>query len=158
MPLHRDTEARGRALDGLDDSVGGGRGDREAFSCLSDGLMMAAVDLQHFAAAEFFLHHARERGAWRYPYLVRDGGRRRIDLMAERLVQLRRDVLHERAARGDVDHLQPATDRQQRRALRQRELGERQLERVAGRVWFVRVRMARVAIVRGIDVAASGKK
>ena len=78
--------------------------------------------------------------------------------MAERLVHLRGDVLRERAARSDVDDLESAADGEQRRVVRQRELRERELERVARGVRLVRFRMPRVAIVRGIDVAAAGEE
>ena len=52
--------ARG-ALDRFDDAIGRGRGDVNPSRGLLDGLVMAAVDLQHFAVGELFLHDARER-------------------------------------------------------------------------------------------------
>ena len=105
MPLHRETEAARRALDRFDDAIGRGRGDGESSCGLVDGLVMAAVDLEYFAVDELFPHDVREHAPGRYPYFVRDGERRGIDLMAERLVDLRRNVLRQRSAGRDVDDL-----------------------------------------------------
>jgi hypothetical protein len=89
---------------------------------------------------------------------VRDRERRGIDLMTERLVDLRRNVLRQRPARRDVDDLQSAAHREQRRIARESKLCERQLVRIARGVRFVRFRMPRVAVVRGVDVAAAGEE
>ena len=78
--------------------------------------------------------------------------------MAERLVDLRRNVLRERSAGGDVDDLQSAAHREQRRVACEGKLRKRKLERIARRVRFVRLRMPRVAVVGGVDVAAAGKE
>ena len=53
---------------------------------------------------------------------------RDVEAVRERSRNLRRDVLHERAAARDVEHLYPTTNRKNRQTARPRFVDERQLE------------------------------
>ena len=85
-----------------------------------DRLMMAAV---HFAGVvgQPLAHQRREQRVLLDPDLVREGEglvRRARQAVLERAGELRRDVLHERAAAGDVQHLDAAADREDRQIAR----------------------------------------
>ena len=56
---------------------------------------------------------------------------RNLDGMIQVGYDRRRDVLHQRAARGDVEHLDAAADREERHVARERGLRQRDLERIA---------------------------
>ncbi len=116
VPLDAEAEARGRILDRFDDAVGRRGGHAEARRDGLDRLMVPAVDLagvarrsaaraSAVASSESFSSQtscARSNG-W-------CGGT--VRLCVERARHLRRDVLHERAAAGDVQHLHAAADRE----------------------------------------------
>jgi hypothetical protein len=117
--------------------------------------MMPAVHLQHLAAGELLLHQAGQRGSRCHPDFVRNRRQRRIHLVADRLIHPGWNVLHQRAAGGDVDDLQATADGQHRRVARQRQPRELQLERVADRVGRAGPRVDRLAVVCGIHISAS---
>ena len=82
-----------------------------------DRLMMPAVDVAGVARLAGVAGEPREQRVLLDPDFVRqvDGGvRRNRELVLERSGQLAGDVLHQRAAAGDVEHLDAAADREQR--------------------------------------------
>ena len=77
--------------------------------------------------------------------------------MGERARDLRRNVLHERAAACDVEHLNPAADREDRQLPRASGGDERDLELVAPLFSLVDRRVRGLAISRRRDVGAAGQ-
>ena len=73
-------------------------------------------------------------------------------------VDRRRDVLHERAAGGDVQHLGAAADREQRQVGRHRPARQIDLELVAPRLGIFDRRVPLLAVEHGVDVAAAGQE
>ena len=69
-----------------------------------------------------------------------------------------RDVLHQRAAGGDVQHLGAAADRQQRHVAGHRAARQIDLELVAARLRVVGQRVAILAVEDRVDVAAAGQQ
>ena len=78
--------------------------------------------------------------------------------MLQRAGDLRRDVLHERAAAGDVQHLHAAADGENRQIARAGGRDEGDLELVARRIDVLDPLMRRLAVSRGLDVAAAGQQ
>ena len=84
---------------------------------LLDRLVMAAVRFARVGVAQAFAHQAREQRVLVDPHFVREVVglvRRHRPAVLQRAGHLGRDVLHERAAAGDVQDLDAAADREDR--------------------------------------------
>ena len=71
---------------------------------------------------------------------------------------LERDVLHERAAKRDVQHLDPSAHAQERKTAVDRALDELELERVASRVRVGQVLARLLPVAARVDVAAAAEQ
>jgi hypothetical protein len=87
-----------------------------------------------------------------------DGVKRRINLMAKRLVDLRGNVLDERSPGRHIEHLQAAADSQRRSIFRKRKLGQLELERIAGGFSKMRFWVTGLVIMNGIQIVAARKQ
>ena len=134
VPLHADAErARSARSMAFDDAVGAPSADATSPSpSRADRLMVPAVDAaactrrrrsRPSAACEPRAGHDRD--------VVRDGVLRFVDAVRQIGRHRRRDVLHQRAAGGDVQHLRAAADREERHVRRHRAAREIDLELVA---------------------------
>ncbi len=144
VPLHADAELGVGLLDRLDHAVGR-RGRRDqAGPDATDGLMVAAVDAAACARRRPTAPSARSS---REPGVdvngVGFGALRLDDAVRERRGDRRGDVLHERAAGGDVEHLRAAADGEERQVGRHRAAGEIDLELVASRLGILDRRVPR---------------
>ena len=79
--------------------------------------------------------------------------RRHDQAVLQRAAHFRRNILDERAARGDVQHLHAAADREDGQIARARRHDEGNLELVARRIDLFQLLMGRLAVSRGLDVA-----
>jgi hypothetical protein len=70
---------------------------------------------------------------------------------------LRRDVLHERAAQGDVEDLDATADRERGQRASAGRLDERDLERVAPVVGVAQLGVRRTPVATGAHVLAAGE-
>src|SRR5688572_17418117 len=130
VPLHADAEPLARVLDGFDDTVGCRRRDDESAPHLLHRLMMTTVH-RAGVAVNPLAQQLVEQGALGDPDVVGDGERRVAHLMGERFRQLTRDVLHQGAAAGNVQHLDAPADPKQRDISVARALCQLELEAVA---------------------------
>src|SRR5215213_7010303 len=113
VPLDAEAEARRWILDRFDDAVGRGRGDAESFGDLLHRLMMPAVRFARVGVAQALTQQAREQRVLVDPDFVREVVglvRRDRPVMFQRTGELGRDVLYQRAAARDVQHLDAAAD------------------------------------------------
>ena len=121
----------------------------------ADRLMVPAVD----PARARRVHGAAERlvqpRSARDADVVRHAVLRDVDAVRQLRRHRRRDVLHERAAGGDVEDLRAAADRQERQVRVHRAAREIDLELVAPGLGVVDLGMPRLAVEDRIDVAAA---
>ena len=94
----------------------------------------------------------------RDPDLVRHGVARLADVVVEGAVHLGRDVLHEVAAEGDVQHLHAPANCQHRQVGGERGPHQRDLEGVAAGLGGRRSSGGPGAVERRVDVAAAGQQ
>jgi len=153
MPLHAEHEARARQLDRLGQLV-------ELRAARDDEAVADAVDALVVMAqrpVRLLARGARGQGARRQPDLVVGTLKRsRIATVVVMAVALGQ-VLQQRAAAGDVEHLHPAADPEERQIPLDRALGQRDLERVALRVDVDGRGVHGLAVGGGVDVRAAGE-
>ncbi len=160
VPLHAEAEARRGILDRLDDAVGRGRGRDEAGRDRLDRLMMAAVHGDRLVHQPF-AHQSRQQRILVDPDVVRQlVGQvlRHRQAVRQRAGDLRRDVLHQRAAAGDVQDLHAAADRENRQVAPARRGNQRDLELVPSRLRLLDRGMRRFAVSRRRHVGAAGQQ
>ena len=90
---------------------------RKPFGHALDRLMVAAVDFAGIGIAQTFAHQPAEQRVFLEPDLVRQVERlmgRHGQLMREGARHLARNVLDQGAAKGDVEHLHAAANREDR--------------------------------------------
>src|SRR5262245_37240009 len=161
MPLDPDANCGGGIFDGLDDTVGCGRGDLEPFSHLLDRLMMTAVDVETVRTCEAVDHQAGENGVLVDPDLVCEIEGlvwRHGQAMFERPGYLRRDVLNQGSAAGDIQELDATTDTEKRQVAFSRFLNQRDLEGIPLGIDVYDGRMTRFAEKGGINVFTTGQQ
>src|SRR5262249_52317450 len=161
MPLDPDAKCGSGIFDGLDDAVGRGRGDLEPFRHLLDRLMMTAVDVEAVRAGETVGHQAGENRVLVEPDLMREIEGlvwRHGQAMFERAGYLRRDVLNQRSAAGDIQELNATTDREKREVAFSRLVDQRDLEGIPLRIDIYDRGMTRFAEKGGIDVFTAGQQ
>src|SRR5262245_3550076 len=104
VPLHADAEdVAVVGLDRLDHAIAGARGDVKAGGDRLHRLVVAAVDGDNWTGG-IDPEQGRERRSRSDVDLVGREVLRLVDAVGERLRNLGRNVLHERAARGDVQY------------------------------------------------------
>src|SRR5438105_8249801 len=141
MPLHAEAEAAARVFDRFDDTVRRAcRGD-EPFAEIFDGLMMAAVHVARIRILEPFTKGAVEEAAGVQPHLVRDREARLLDPMLDVRADFLGDVLDERAAARDVQDLDAAADREDRKVGLDRPPHQLDFVLVAARLRWIEGRM-----------------
>ena len=134
MPLDAEAKARRRILDRLDHAVRRRRRRDEAGRDVLHRLMVAAVDFAAPRPPSRSRISLRQQRILVDPDLVRQLVRlvlRHRQPVRQRAGDLRRDVLHQRAAAGDVEHLHAAADREDRQVAGARRRDQRDLELVA---------------------------
>ena len=109
MPLYAKYALR-LIFNRLDDPVFRACGDREAGGRVPDGLVVEGVDGHLFAAVDL----REQRTGLEIQTVRRVVAVRRGLLMAERFRNLRREILIQRAAEGDVQDLFPPADAEDR--------------------------------------------
>ena len=155
MPLHTQHPPGvvfGR-LDPLDDAVGRARGHPQRRSGPVDRLMVRGVDGDVTGT-----ERAREPRPRLHLHVVDTPGPRRRGIVGERPWHLAGNVLHERSAKGDVEHLYAATNRQRRQAPLTCLGDEPELPGIAPGMHLTERRMACSAIVGWIDVLSAGEE
>ena len=121
-------------------------------------LMVPAIDAERITLVQFFLHQRPHHAALGQPDFVGHGIERGAHPVFRRTRNLIRDVLHERAAGGHVQHLQTAADRQHGQVGLERPSSQRQFVLVALGVHLLHARVTRLAVPLRIQVYASGQQ
>ena len=153
VPEHAEREALAGQLDRLDQVVlDRAAGDHQALAELVDPLVMVRLDPDPLAPRR----PARRAMPGASAHLVVAEGPRRCArwlVVADEL----RQVLVERAAAGDVEHLHPAADAEQRHVALERAPRQRELEAVALGPGALRLGVRLGAVAGRVDVGAAGE-
>src|SRR5437016_5637710 len=144
MPEDAEGEAPRRILDRLDGAVLGHRGHAQPLAEAPESLMVVRLDRR--ALAEQLPEPASRLE--RDVVVREDAGRVLVLLVADDV----REVLHEVAAKRDVQDLRAAADREHRQVARERRLEQRQLGAVALRHEAERLRMRLLPVELRIEV------
>ncbi len=136
-------------LERLDDAVGRAGGDGQAVADRGDALVVDRVDVDLVRPVD----RGQPRARLQQHGMGRAGGRHVLEVVIGEPGG--RQVLHERPAERDVEHLRAAADPQQRGAVLERGEDDLALGGVAVGLDVVREAGLRRAVGRGLDVAAA---
>ncbi len=158
MPLDAEAEPGGGIFDRFDDAVGSGGGHLKALGYAFHRLMVPAVHLARVGIAQTLAHQLPEQRVLVDPDLVRQRVRlvrRPVEVVRQRARHLRWNVLDEGAAARDVQHLDAAADREDRKVARAGIFDERQLEFVTARLRLDQRRVRRLPVSRRRHIVAA---
>jgi hypothetical protein len=157
VPLHAEAEPLAGVFDRFNDAVGRRGGHDQTFAHRLDRLVMPAVDGTG-VAFDGFAHQPLEQTVFGDPDVMRDGPRRFGERVIQAVGHLGRDVLDERAAASDIQHLDAAADRKDRQIRLRRQARQLQLEVVAAGLRRIEQLLGRFPVGRWEDVSAAGQQ
>ena len=148
MPLHREHEALPGQFQRLDHTIGIPCADDQALAEFGDGLMVIALRVDGFTN-QCGQPGTRDRAH-------RQFAEHRVTGPMPAVSDDVRQVLMQRSAERDVEHLRAATDAQHRQLALERRVQQREFPGVALTAGLVGGRMRLLAVGGGVDVLAAG--
>ena len=158
MPLDAQAELCVRSLDRLDDTIGRGGADRQVRRDVSNRLVVTAVDRQTLGRAASGVKGMRQFRRGDDVYEVGERVLGGVDRVVQWRLDLSRDVLDERAAGSDVQHLHPAADGEERQVGVHRTPRQIDLELVAPGFGIVDRRVALLLVEHRVHVPSAGEQ